>query len=74
MAYFPLADIRDGMVDPTEHNTRHRDLGPTSWYTVRAGTQNAPRGPWQHPGLPGPASELKGRVAFAWRAMDAFYE
>ncbi|HTX82808.1 MAG TPA: DUF427 domain-containing protein [Streptosporangiaceae bacterium] len=24
--------------------------------------------------LPGYASDLKGRVAFAWRAMDAFYE
>jgi uncharacterized protein (DUF427 family) len=45
-----------------------------SWYTVRAGGQAAQRGAWQHTGLPGHASELKERIAFGWRAMDAFYE
>ena len=51
------------------------DLGLTSWYSVRADEQHvAPRGAWQHTGLPAYASELQGRVAFAWRAMDAFYE
>lgn len=54
--------------------TRHQDLGATSWYTVRAGQHSTPRAAWQHAELPGCASELKGRVAFAWRAMDAFYE
>jgi uncharacterized protein (DUF427 family) len=29
---------------------------------------------WQHTGLPEYAGLLTGRVAFAWRAMDAFYE
>ena len=62
------------MLEPGEHTTRHQDLGATSWYTVRAGTQSKPRAAWQHTELPGYASELKGRVAFAWRAMDAFYE
>ena len=33
-----------------------------------------PRAAWQHTELPDYASELKGRVAFAWRAMEAFYE
>jgi len=33
-----------------------------------------PRAAWQHTELPGYASELKGRAAFAWRAMDAFCE
>lgn len=54
--------------------TRHHELGLTSWYTVRAGEQNAPRGAWQHIDLPACASELQARVAFAWPAMDAFYE
>jgi uncharacterized protein (DUF427 family) len=34
----------------------------------------APRGAWQHIELPAYASELQARVAFAWPAMDAFYE
>jgi uncharacterized protein (DUF427 family) len=74
VAYFPAGDIADGALEPGQHATRHQDLGPTSWYTVRAGTHATPRAAWQHTELPGYASELKGRIAFAWRAMDAFYE
>jgi uncharacterized protein (DUF427 family) len=74
VAYFPLDDVADGVLQPGEHTTQHRDLGPTSWYTVQAGERTAPRAAWQHTGLPDHAGDLKGRVAFAWRAMDAFYE
>ena len=74
VAYFPAGDITDGALEPSGHTTRHQDLGATSWYTVRAGAHRTPRAAWQHTELPGYASELKGRVAFAWRAMDAFYE
>lgn len=74
VAYFPQSDISPDALQRTEHTTQHQDLGPTSWYTVRGGAQSAPRGAWQHIDLPAYASELQGRVAFAWRAMDAFYE
>jgi len=74
VAYFPLADIAGGVLEPSEHTTRHQDLGPTSWYVVRVGAHSKPRAAWQHTELPGYASDLKGRIAFAWRAMDAFYE
>jgi uncharacterized protein (DUF427 family) len=74
VAYFPLHDLAADVLQPGEHTTRHRDLGPTLWYTVNAGERSAPRAAWQHTSLPDHASELKGRVAFAWRAMDAFYE
>jgi uncharacterized protein (DUF427 family) len=74
VAYFPETDITPGTLQLTEHSTRHRDLGHTSWYTVRAGEQSAPRGAWQHADLPAYASELQRRVAFAWPAMDAFFE
>jgi uncharacterized protein (DUF427 family) len=74
VAYFPLSDIADGVLEASEYTTRHRDLGATSWYTVRAGGQRKARAAWQHTGLPDYAGELKGRAAFAWRAMDAYYE
>src|SRR5215468_3197999 len=74
VAYFPLGDIADGALEPSGHTSRHADLGATSWYTVRVGEHSTPRAAWLHAELPGHASELKGRVAFAWRAMDAFYE
>src|SRR5580692_463589 len=74
VAYFPLGDIADGVLEDGQRTTSHRDLGTTSWYTVRAGEQTKPRAAWQHTELPTYASELRGRAAFAWRAMDAFYE
>ncbi len=74
VAYFPLSDIVGGTLQPTEHTTTHQDLGLTSWFTVQSGGHSNPRAAWQHTELPAYASELKGRVAFAWTAMDAFYE
>ena len=74
VAYFPETDISPHTLERTDHTTQHPDLGITSWYTVRAGEHAAPRGAWQYTGLPAHASELQARVAFAWRAMDAFYE
>lgn len=74
VAYFPETDITPGTLQLTEHTTRHRDLGLTAWYTVRVNEHSAPRGAWQHTDLPAYASELQGRVAFAWPAMDGFYE
>ena len=75
VAYFPDVDVTAGVLERSEHTTQHADLGPTSWYIVHAGEQHvAARGAWQHTGLPAYASELQGHVAFAWRAMDGFYE
>jgi len=74
VAYFPQDSIAAGVLEPGEYSSRHRELGPTSWYTVRAGEHSRLRAAWQHTELPSYASELQGRVAFAWPAMDAFYE
>ena len=74
MAYFPQNDISADILVPSEYTTQHHELGLTSWFVVRAGAQSTPRGAWQHTQLPGYASELRGRIAFAWPAMDAFYE
>jgi uncharacterized protein (DUF427 family) len=74
MAYFPKSDISADTLELTEYTTQHHELGLTSWYSVRVGEQSAPRGAWQHVNLPDYANELQGRVAFAWPAMEAFYE
>ncbi|GAB2566411.1 DUF427 domain-containing protein [Kribbella endophytica] len=70
VAYFPLADVAAEVLSEAPRQTQHKDLGTTTWYTV--GTTD--RAAWQHVDLPKYADELAGRVAFAWRAMDAFYE
>lgn len=74
VAYFPRADVKAGVLSEPARTTRHRDLGETAWFSVTAGGRTAERAAWQHTAPPGHAGELRDRVAFAWRAMDAYYE
>ena len=74
VAYFPLGDLTPEVLQPSERVTDHRLFGATSWYTVRAGGRTTARGAWHHVQLPTYAAELRERVAFAWRAMEGFYE
>jgi uncharacterized protein (DUF427 family) len=74
VAYFPRVDIAATALQPSDHTSQHRDLGPTKWYVIRAEDREAARGAWEHTDLPTCARDLQDRVAFAWRAMDAFYE
>ncbi|MFI9275738.1 DUF427 domain-containing protein [Kitasatospora sp. NPDC052896] len=74
VAYFPRADVKDGVLSGPERTTRHRDLGETAWFSMTAGGRTVERAAWQHTALPGHAGELVDRIAFAWRAMDGFYE
>lgn len=74
VAYFPLADVEEGTLIAEDRVTQHQDLGDTQWFTVKAPDNETNHGAWQHTGLPRHAAVLDGRVAFAWRAMDGFYE
>jgi uncharacterized protein (DUF427 family) len=74
VAYFPRADIRGGVLEAEDRVTQHGELGDMRWYTVAAGEQRSAHAAWQHTGLPPYATDLADRVAFAWRAMDGFYE
>jgi uncharacterized protein (DUF427 family) len=74
VAYFPRTDLAGGVLQDTERTTHHPELGRTAWYAVRHGDHEAPRGAWEHTELPAFAGILAGRIAFAWHAMDAFYE
>ncbi|WP_082950076.1 DUF427 domain-containing protein [Mycobacterium sp. E3298] len=74
VAYFPRSDIEAGALVAEERLTQHQDLGDTRWFTVKVAEREATRAAWQHTALPPHASVLDGHLAFAWRAMDAFYE
>jgi uncharacterized protein (DUF427 family) len=74
VAYFPVDAVGPGVLAAEGRSTENRDLGRTDWYTVTTGEREATRAAWQHSALPDFAAVLAGRVAFAWRAMDAFYE
>jgi len=47
VAYFPLGGISPDVLEPSDHTTQHRDLGATSWYTVRAGPMSKERAAWK---------------------------
>ncbi|OBF38023.1 hypothetical protein A5724_09755 [Mycobacterium sp. ACS1612] len=74
VAYFPKTDIEPNALKSEDRVTPHRDLGDTQWFTVHGGGREANHAAWEHNSLPQHAAVLAGRVAFAWRAMDAFYE
>jgi len=74
VAFFPREDVRADALVREDRITQHRELGATSWYTVSAGDQRSARSAWEYTALPDHASELRDYVAFAWRAMDGFYE
>src|SRR5436190_4261187 len=75
VAYFPLGDIAAGVLQPTDHESEHPDLGKTKWFDVVGGDGEVTRrGAWQHVDPPPQAAALGDTVAFAWRTMDAFYE
>jgi uncharacterized protein (DUF427 family) len=74
VAYFPRADVRDGVLEPSGKVTKHRDLGATEWFTVVNGDSRVERGAWAYTDLPRWAGALGEHVAFAWRTMDAFFE
>jgi uncharacterized protein (DUF427 family) len=74
VAFFPLGAVRPGVLVSENRTTQHIDFGDTHWFTVNVGDRHVVHAAWQYVGLPDYAAELQSRVAFAWRAMDAFYE
>jgi uncharacterized protein (DUF427 family) len=74
VAYLPIEHVEDGVLLPADRVTTHRDLGATRWFTVAGPGRRAERAAWTFVDLPEHASVLAGHVAFAWRAMDGFYE
>ena len=75
VAYFPIGAIDRGVLQPSDHESTHADLGKTKWFNVVGGDgETTQRGAWEHVDPPAQATALRDTVAFAWHAMDAFYE
>jgi uncharacterized protein (DUF427 family) len=74
VAYFPRRDVCEHILLEEGHVTEHADLGPVKWFTAQTARRDVKRAAWQFDSLPSHAAVLAGCVAFAWRAMDAFYE
>jgi uncharacterized protein (DUF427 family) len=74
VAYFPRSDVSPGILVAEDRVTQHPELGVVNWFAVQSAQQEVKHAAWEYGSLPSYAAVLEGRVAFAWRAMDAFYE
>lgn len=72
--YFPQADVRMDLLEPTATVTRCGRKGPARHCDVRVGDRVARDAAftWVDPPLEAPV--LPGSIAFVWDAMDAWYE
>jgi uncharacterized protein (DUF427 family) len=74
VAYFPDGDVQPGTLLAEDRTTQHPELGTVAWFTVEVADRTVNHAAWRYTALPAYAAVLEGRVAFAWRGMDAFYE
>lgn len=72
--YFPEADVRAELLEPTDHTTRCPFKGDASYWSVRAGDRIAENAAWSYPEPLEDAPPLAGYIAFYWDKMDAWYE
>lgn len=74
VAYFPAEDLNPDILVAEDFVTEHPELGPVQWFSAQSGQRAVKRAAWRFGALPSYAGLLEGRFAFAWRAMDAFFE
>lgn len=72
--YFPEADVRMQLLQPTEHTTSSPLKGTARFYTVRVGDRVAENAAWSYANPADDGPQLAGYVAFYWDMMDAWYE
>jgi uncharacterized protein (DUF427 family) len=81
--WFPLSDVRADLLERTATDTgpapsrlgRSLSPGPPlDRYTLRVGGRVAENAAWSYAAPDAAHAALQGHIAFAWKAMDAWYE
>jgi uncharacterized protein (DUF427 family) len=70
--YFPLADVRTGLLEADEGVEHSPSRGDGRMFTVRAGGREAPRAALRYEGSP--IAELRDLIRLDWGSMDAWFE
>jgi uncharacterized protein (DUF427 family) len=70
--YLPLADVREGVLEPTGRTKPSPSRGDGQLYTVRVGDREAVDAAVRHEDSP--IDELRDLVRFDWDAMDEWLE
>jgi uncharacterized protein (DUF427 family) len=72
--YFPEADVRMDLLEPTDHRTTCPFKGEARYWSVHAGGRTAENAAWSYPDPIADAPPLAGHVAFYWHALDEWLE
>ena len=72
--YFPVADVRTDLLEPTSKATNCPWKGDASYWTIRVGEQTRRNAVWGYQDPLPEAAAIKGRVAFYWNKVDAWFE
>jgi uncharacterized protein (DUF427 family) len=72
--YFPQAEVRMDLLEPTEHSTRCPWKGEASYWSVRVGERVAENAAWSYPDPLEGAAPVADYVAFYWHKMEQWLE
>ncbi len=72
--YFPMADVRMDLLQPTDHSTHCPHKGDASYWTVTAGDKSAENAAWSYRAPFPHLDAIKDYVAFYWNKMDGWWE
>jgi uncharacterized protein (DUF427 family) len=72
--YVPIADLRQDLLEPTEHTTHCPFKGDASYWSVRVGDTLAENAVWHYPEPLPEAEWLKGYASIYWDAMDVWLD
>jgi uncharacterized protein (DUF427 family) len=72
--YFPRADVRADLLEPSDRKGSHAILGERSFYHLRVGDRLIEDAAWGFQAPPPDAPELGEHVAFYWNRLDHWYE
>jgi len=72
--YFPRADVRLELFEPTERHTKCPIKGEASYYSIRVGDREVRNGAWYYPDPIEGAEPIAGMIAFYWDRIDRWLE
>jgi uncharacterized protein (DUF427 family) len=72
--YFPIDDVREDAIEPTDHTTHCPHKGDASYWTLSAGGETRENALWGYPEPIEGAPALAGYVAAYWDKLDAWHE
>jgi uncharacterized protein (DUF427 family)/class 3 adenylate cyclase len=74
VVYFPKADVRMDLLEPTAWRTHCPFKGDATWWTVAVGERRSENAVWAYEEPLAEAARVAGHVAFYRRRMDAWIE